>query len=118
MRMNEIMPSHVREWVTELVAAGVSPVTISKLRTILSAVFTTALNDQVTFLHPCKGVKIPTVPVRPRTIITPEQFDLIYAALPTEDARLLVEVDIESGLRWGELIELRLVLTSTRSPGS
>jgi hypothetical protein len=27
--------------------------------TVLSAIFTTALNDQVTFLHPCKGVKTP-----------------------------------------------------------
>jgi hypothetical protein len=54
MRMNEIMPSHVREWVTDLQAKDVSPATIQKVRFILSAIFTTALND-VTFLHPCKG---------------------------------------------------------------
>jgi hypothetical protein len=41
----------------------------------LSAIFTAALND-VTFLHPCKGVKTPTVPRKPLKIITPEQFDL------------------------------------------
>ena len=29
-------------------------------------------------------------------------------ALPDADARLLVETDIESGLRWGELTELRV----------
>ena len=56
MRMNEIMPSHVREWVTGLQAKGVTPATIQKVRFILSAIFTTALND-VTFIHPCKGVK-------------------------------------------------------------
>lgn len=56
MRMNEIMPSHVREWVTHLQAKGVTPATIQKVRFILSAVFTAALND-VTYLHPCKGVK-------------------------------------------------------------
>ena len=56
MRMNEIMPSHVREWVTGLLAKGVTPATIQKVRFILSAIFTTALND-VTFIHPCKGVK-------------------------------------------------------------
>lgn len=66
------------------------------------------LNDQVTFLHPCKGVKIPTAPVKPRVIITPEQFDMVYQALPDAQARLLVETDIESGLRWGELTELRV----------
>jgi integrase len=108
MRMAEILPSDVREWVTELTAAGVKPATIKNLKAILSAIFTTALNDQVTFLHPCKGIKTPTVAVKPRKIITPEQFDLIYAALPTEDFRLLAETDIESGLRWGELTELRV----------
>ena len=40
MRMNEIMPSHVREWVTDLQAKGVTPATIQKVRFILSAIFT------------------------------------------------------------------------------
>ena len=64
MRMNEIMASTVREWVTDLQAKGVSPATIQKVRFILSAIFTAALND-VTYLHPCKGVKTPTVPKKP-----------------------------------------------------
>ena len=42
-----------------------------------------------------------------RRTITPDQFALIHAALPTPELRLLVETDIETGLRWGELIELR-----------
>jgi integrase len=106
MHMNEIMPSTVREWVSDLQAKGVSPATIQKVRFILSAIFTTALND-VTYLHPCKGVKTPTVPRKPLKIITPEQFDAIYAAIPDDTLRLLVETDIETGLRWGELTELR-----------
>ena len=75
MRMIDVLPEHVREWVTGKKARGVSPAMIAENKVILSAIFTTALNDQVTFLHPCKGVKTPTVPVRPRTIITPEQFN-------------------------------------------
>src|SRR5216684_998052 len=93
MRMNEIMASTVREWVTDLQAKGVTPATIQKVRFILSAVFTTALND-VTYLHPCKGVKTPTVPRKPLKIITPEQFDAIYDALPDDASRLLIETDI------------------------
>ncbi len=69
MRMIDIMPVHVRERVTGQKTQGVSPATIAKNKVILSAIFTTALNDQVTVLHPCKGVKIPPVPVKPRTII-------------------------------------------------
>jgi integrase len=108
MKMVEILPCHVREWVTGLRQQRVGPKTIQNLRNILSAIFTTALNDQVTFLHRCKGVKTPTVPVRPPVIIGPEQFDRIYGALPDDATRLLVETAIETGLRWGELTELRV----------
>lgn len=107
MRMVDILPNHVREWINFLGNRGVSPATVQKLRFILSAIFTTAFDDQVTFVHACKGVKSPTVPVKPFTIMTPEQFDRLYAALPTADTQLLVETDIETGLRWGELTELR-----------
>ena len=55
-----------------------------------------------------KGVKAPTVPPKPRTIISPEQFEVIYETLPSDEFRLLVETDIESGARWGELTELRV----------
>ena len=107
LRMNQILPSDIREWVTHLSQAGVSATNIRTLKSILSAVFTTALNDQVTFLHPCKGVKTPTVAPQLLTVVTPEQFDILYQALPSGDAQLLVETAIESGLRWGELAELR-----------
>jgi integrase len=52
-------------------------------------------------------VKTPPVVSKPRRIITPDQFDSIYVALSDNDMRLLVETDIETGLRWGELTELR-----------
>jgi integrase len=115
MRMIDILPEHVREWVTKLQAGGITAVNIKYLKTVLSAIFTTALNDQVTFLHPCKGVRTPTVSARPRTIITPEQFDVLYLALPDADAQLLVETMIESGARWGELTELRKKDLNVRS---
>ena len=107
MRMVDILPSHVREWVAERVVAGTSPATIRHNKIVLSAVFTTALNDQVTLLHPCRGVKTPTVAVKGYRIITPDQFELIYSAIPDGQLKLLVETAIDSGLRWGELTELR-----------
>jgi integrase len=109
MRMTDIFPEHIREWIATMQRAGRSAWTIQYCKSsILSSIFTTALNDQVTYIHPCRGVKIPTVPATVRTIITPEQFDAIYGTLPDADAQLLVETAIESGLRWGELTELRV----------
>jgi integrase len=39
--------------------------------------------------------------------VSVEQFDQLYQALTDPIMRLLVETDIETGLRWGELTELR-----------
>lgn len=109
MAMIDILPQQVREWITWMQSRGASAWTIQYCKTsILSSIFTTALNDQVTAIHPCHGVKMPSVPATVRRIVTPEQFDMLYKALPDSDTQLLVETDIESGLRWGELAELRV----------
>jgi integrase len=107
MKMRDIMPEHVREWVTSMKAKGASARTIEYCkRSILNAIFTTAMADEVIAIHPGHGVKIPPVPEKPRRIITAAQFDRLYKALP-DHARLLVETGIESGMRWGELTEIR-----------
>ncbi len=108
MKMADILPTHVREWVRALDDAGVSPASIRQQKITLSAVFTTALNDFVIVLHPCKGVKSPTVAVKEYRIVTPAEFEVLLTALPSDTARLFVETAIGSGLRWGELTELRV----------
>ena len=109
MKMRDILPEHVRQWVTHMQAKGASARTIQYCKgSILNAIFTTALEDEVVTVHPSRGVKTPPVPAKPRVIITADQFNLLYQALRDADARLLVETAIESGLRWGELTELRV----------
>jgi integrase len=109
MKMRDIMPEHVRQWVTHMQAKGASARTIQYTKgSILNSIFTTALEDEVVTIHPSRGVKIPPVPEKPRRIITAGQFSLLYQALPDADAQLLVETAIESGMRWGELTEVRV----------
>jgi integrase len=109
MKMRDIMPEHVREWVTAMKSKGASARTIEYCkRSILNAIFTTAMEDEVIAIHPSHGVKTPPVPEKPRRIITAAQFDRLYQALPDVDTKLLVETDIESGMRWGELTEVRV----------
>ena len=107
-KMAEIMSGHVREWVARLQAVhGARPPTVRRCKVVLDALFTTALNDQVTLLHPGKGVKTPPVATRPCTIVTVEQFDRLLQEVDDDAMRLLLETDIETGVRWGELTELR-----------
>jgi integrase len=110
MRMVDILPDHVREWITKMQAKGTSAWTIQYCKyPILNSIFTTAvLEDRVITFHPSRGVPTPTVPSTPRQIITPEQFDAIYQAVSDADVQLPVETAVESGPRWGELTELRV----------
>ena len=55
MRMEEIIPAPVRDWVLGLHERGLTPATIRYNKVLLSAIFTIALNDQVTVIHPCKA---------------------------------------------------------------
>jgi integrase len=108
MKMRDIGPGQVREWITALKARGVSPRRIEYSKnSVLGAIFTTALEDGVISAHPSHRVATDPVPRKPRRILTAAQFDAVYAALPDSDAQLLVETAIETGLRWGELTELR-----------
>ena len=60
MRMRDIMPEQVREWVTSMKDKGVSAGTIQYCKvSILNAIFTTALADEVITIHPSHGVKTP-----------------------------------------------------------
>ena len=115
MRMIDILPEHVREWITKMQAKGASAWTIQYWWTIqyckysiLNSIFTTAvLKDRVITFHPSRGVRTPTVPSTPRQIIAPEQFDAIYQPLSDADVQLLVETAVEDP---GQIL-MRLVST-------
>jgi len=109
LRIGDVLPLDLREWIKRLQETpGVNPPTIVKCKLIVDAIFTTAVNDQIVPFHPGKGVKTPPVATRPRRIIAAPDYERIHDALPDDLLRLLVETDVESGLRWGELTELRM----------
>ncbi|MEU6246023.1 tyrosine-type recombinase/integrase [Glycomyces sp. NPDC047010] len=106
--MNQIYPADVREWVTWMRKdQEVSPANLKKTMSPLSAIFKTALNDGLIYLHPCKGIKLPTVPETEKEILTVEEFDAVFVEIADFEMQMLLETDIETGFRWGELTELR-----------
>jgi site-specific recombinase XerD len=108
MRMDRVLPCHVRDFVHRLCDEGVSAQVVQRCRTVLGSIFTTALRDQVVVQHPCVGSRSPVVPPVLLRVLEPEEFESLLDALPGLRWRLLVEVAIESGVRWGELVELRV----------
>lgn len=112
MPMVEILPSTVQDWVTEAKAAGLSPSSIRKYHVMLHSVFKRAVRDRVLTSNPCEGTELPKIIARRSRILTPTEYERLLAEIP-EKYRLLVVVDIETGLRWGELIALRPIHVDT-----
>ena len=91
---------------TTAVASGLSPTSVVKYHVMLHSVFKRAVRDRVILTNPCEGTELPKIPPRKTRILTPEEYDTLVSAIPDRH-RLLVMTDIETGLRWGELIALR-----------
>ena len=87
---------------------GASPRTIQYSKgSVLNAIFTTALGDEIIAIHPSHGVRSARTRPGPadhhRGPVRPAVRGTARRGCPS-----LVETEIESGLRWGELTELRV----------
>lgn len=60
MKMMDVLPEHVRAWIKHMKDDGVFVATARCIKVVLSAIFTTALHVEVTYFHPCKGVRAPS----------------------------------------------------------
>jgi integrase len=107
-RMIEVTPGRVRAFYALLRDAGIGLSMIEKCKTVLCSLFNTAVNDRVLGLHPCRGVESPAVVQAPLKIITPAEYARLHTHLRDDYARLMVDVLLESGCRWGEFAELRV----------
>jgi integrase len=109
LRLRDVQPERVRAWITRLSTVhDANPPTVRNVKVVFDAVMTTAVNDQIIPIHPGRGIRTPPVARKPRRIITAEHYQRLHTSLTGEPTmQLLVETDIETGLRWGELTELR-----------
>ena len=62
--------------------------------------------DRVVTFNPCAHTELPKRVKKKTRTLTPEEYAAILAALPQQH-QLMVETDINTGLRWGELIALK-----------
>jgi integrase len=104
--MGKILPSEIQRWVTTATENGLSPVSVDKYHTMLASVFQRALVDRVITVNPCAHTELPKRVSKKARTLTPEEYDAILTALPKQH-RLMVEVAINTGVRWGELIALK-----------
>jgi integrase len=106
MPMGDVLPSHVQAWVTAALGAGLAPRSVVKYHVMLHGIFEQAVRDRVIPHNPAAGTRLPKVVKKSRRILTPEEFQTLLSHIP-ERWLPLVLTDIETGLRWGELVALR-----------
>jgi integrase len=106
MAMADILPSTVQGWVTQAVESGLSARSVVKYHVMLHGVFKRAVRDRVIAYNPCADTELPKVVAKKTRILTPEEFDRLLAQIPARYVPLVL-TEIETGLRWGELIALR-----------
>jgi hypothetical protein len=108
MRLDEIMPEDVAAWIADLKRRGRSAATIKTYKVPMSAIMSLAvqLKYGITF-NPCAGIKIPRIPPQRIRAISHEDIANVLEKLPGPVTRMLVELDLQTGCRWGELTEFR-----------
>jgi integrase len=104
--MAEILPSTVQSWVTQAAGSGLSSRSVVKYHVMLHSVFKRAVRDRIIAYNPCADTELPKVVKKKRRIVTPDEFEKLLAFIP-DRFRVMVLTEIETGLRWGELIALR-----------
>jgi integrase len=106
MPMGDILPSPVQAWVTAALDSGLAPRSVVKYHVMLHGIFKQAARDRVIPHNPAADTRLPKVVTKSRRILTPEEFQTLLAKIPDRWLPLVL-TDIETGLRWGELVALR-----------
>lgn len=103
--LSKITKADIRAWVKWMQGKGAGAPTIHKAHICLSAMFSTAVEDEEVKTNPCNGAKLPPMVRGLKHVITKEEFDVLLLQMP-EKYRPLLQVAIGTGARQGECIAL------------
>ncbi len=96
----------VSEWVAELHAQGLSPSRVRQSYRLLSQIMRSAVDNGLIEVTPCRGVRLPRMPITEPHILTQDEAErIIQNARSPHD--LLIATLAYGGLRIGEAFALR-----------
>ena len=105
-RLKQITTKGIREWLSSLLAEGLSPATVRSYRQIFGQVLNQAVADGLLVSNPVDGVKAPSVRPRRQMFLTADELRMLAKA--TGDYEPLIWFLGWSGLRFGEAAALRV----------
>ena len=105
-RLADVQHRDVQRIADDLLAEGRDPSTIRNALMPLRVIFRRAVEDGDLAVNPCTHLRLPAVRGRRERIASPEEAQLLLAALPERD-RPIWATALYAGLRRGELMALR-----------
>jgi integrase len=108
--ISQIQPRHVRSWIADMDAEGLSPSRIRQAHQVLRASLDQAVSDNTLGRNPAAGVRLPKSQPRDILKLNPNQIHRLAASASEHQpgAGTLVTFLAYAGLRWGEAVALRV----------
>jgi integrase len=105
--IGQLQPVHIAQWVADLDADGLAPATTRKAYQLLAAALTSAVDNGLIPVSPCRNVKLPKLTTAAMRLLEPTETKVLAEAID-ERYRAMVLTAVYTGLRFGELAALRI----------
>ncbi len=104
--LDTITRMECQAWVRGLEQAGRGSASIEKAVQLLTSLLQAAVEDNLLAANPARGLRLPERPRHPDRTLTGAEERALLEALPTAQDRRMVEVLLDTGLRYGEMAGL------------
>ena len=105
-RIAEVTPRMLQHLVNSWTET-LAPKTVSRPYGVVRAMFSYAVESDMLFRSPCRGIKLPRIEPRTRRMLTPDEVGAL-ATSTTEEYRAMVWLGAIVGLRFSEVAGLRV----------
>jgi integrase len=105
-QLASLKTAHLQAWCNGILERGLSAKTASSYLTRLNVMLNRAVELNHIVRNPRKGVKLPRVPRRDLTIVTPAQMKALLSAASGSRLEALLVLSLATGLRQGEALGL------------
>jgi site-specific recombinase XerD len=106
VRLDRIERDDVQAWVAELASGALSPSSVQKVYSLMSASMKAAVLARKLHSSPCVSIDLPTIPPADEHYLTRKEYAAVRAAMPTQRWRALCDLLVGTGMRWGEAVAL------------
>lgn len=104
--LGSINRQEIRDWASTLRADGLGPETVKRCVHLLSASLAAAVDMEIIQANPAARMKLPGGALAQERYLTKDEYQKLRKHLSTDSDRLIADLLVNTGLRWGEMAGL------------